>query len=269
MIRVNLLESLGPNKGRADSLVGTGGASAFISRRETLLGFACLGIAGAALFVQLGGPGRGEDAAATLSVGGTVEEEKSLIHYIEEEEAAEATESEENLGDPGWNQELADAVEENAAVPAKVQGAERATPPDRATADSAPSVLRRDSRLESKSTDAAQPVTPELSLSQLVVSSEGDALRVFAVTGMQPEYRTFRLEKPSRVVVDLPGVRLTLPRGQLEQAPDHPQVSRIRAGQYQIDPPRARLVLDVTSFPDVEILPQFNGLYLVITERSQ
>jgi hypothetical protein len=106
-------------------------------------------------------------------------------------------------------------------------------------------------------------------LQQLVVSSKDETLRIFAVTGMLPEYSTFRLDNPKRVVIDLPGVRLTLPREQHDQAPDHPQVTRIRAGQYQTNPPRARIVLDVTSYPEVEVLPQFNGLYLVVTERPR
>ena len=43
----------------------------------------------------------------------------------------------------------------------------------------------------------------------------------------------------------------------------------VRAGQYQTSPAVARIVLDVSSFPDVQVLPQFNGLYLVVTGASE
>ena len=266
MIRVNLLEALGAHEGRFESFVRTGGASAFVSRREVLLGFACLSIAGALLFFQLDGMGS-DGLAAALPAGETpiVKDEKPLIRYMDEESATVPGGTEEDLQEPSLTSAAADVVETGANTSAPEPSVE----PDEAVTVSAVPPAQADLHLDLQADDATQPTATLPTLSQLVVSSEGGVLRIFAATGTQPEYSTFLLDKPKRVVVDLPGVRLTLPRGRLEQLPDHPQVSRIRAGQYQMNPPRARIVLDVSSFPDVEILPQFNGLYLVITERSR
>lgn len=264
MIRVNLLEALGAREGRIESVLRTGGASAFISRREVLLGFACLGIAGALLFFQLGGSGSdGLTAVLPADEIPIVKDEKPLIRYMDEESGTVPGGTEEDPREP--SPPAADVAETGANRFAQEPSVE----PDKAVRDSATPTAQPDPPRQPQTADAKQPAATGPVLSQLVVSSEGGVLRIFAVTGTQPEYSTFLLDNPKRVVVDLPGVRLTLPRGRLEQSPDHPQVSRIRAGQYQTNPPRARIVLDVSSFPDVEILPQFNGLYLVVTERSR
>ena len=255
MIRVNLLEAVGGDEGRLESLVRTGVGFAFITRREVLLGFLCLGIAGAALFYQLRSPG--EDAPATPPDGPTAIAEASPIVEIDKPEKApnEVAETAETIaseqGAPG------ESTTED-LVGGTQQEADELDPGDEKVGAQAETADVR---------GADTPTTAKLAtLTQLVVSSRGDTLLVFAATGTQPKYRTFRLDSPNRIVVDLPGVRLALPREQHKQTPGHPQVKRVRAGQYQVRPPQSRIVLDVTSFPEVEILPQFNGLYLVVKE---
>jgi len=270
MIRVNLLEGVGGDEGRLESLVRTSGGSAFIARREGLLGFLCLGLAGAALFYQLRNPG--EDAPATPPDGPTAIAEASPIIEIDKPEAApnEAAETiASEQGAPG------ESTTEDLAAEAQQEASEETPPVEDLPANDQPDKLnpaeeevgvQAPSEVEAADAGGADaPTTAKpAALTQLVVSSRGDTLRIFAATGTQPKYRTFRLDSPNRIVVDLPGVRLALPRAQHKQTPDHPQVQHVRAGQYQAKPPQSRIVLDVTSFPEVEILPQFNGLYLVV-----
>ena len=112
MIRVNLLEALGAHEGPVESLLRTGGASAFISRREVLLGFACLSIAAAALFFQLGGPG-GDGPAAALAAGETPieKDKKPLIRYMDRESAAVPAGTEEDPQEPSLRASAADVIE--------------------------------------------------------------------------------------------------------------------------------------------------------------
>ena len=64
-------------------------------------------------------------------------------------------------------------------------------------------------REETETANAGGAKTPTTAkpaaLTQLVVSSRGDTLRIFAATGTQPKYTTFRLDRPNRLVVDMPG----------------------------------------------------------------
>ncbi|MDA1314204.1 MAG: AMIN domain-containing protein [Acidobacteria bacterium] len=265
MIRVNLLQPIGAREGRVESLIRTGGASSFISRREVLLGLGCLAIAAGALVFQFGGSGDG---------GRTAAEETPLVStppqpLIRDLDADHQAASAATPGAPGRLDTAADVT--------SAAGADDAAPADA----NASNVVE----LEPLATNPTGEVEPSMPaapptassrlaadapvLHQLVLSSQGETLRIFAATGMQPKYSMFRLDNPKRIVIDLPGVRLTLPTDHHTQTPDHPPVSRIRAGQYRTNPPSARIVLDVTSYPEVEVLPQFNGLYLIVTERPR
>jgi hypothetical protein len=271
MIRVNLLHPIGHREGRIESLIRTGGASAFISRGEVLLGLACLAIAAGVLLFQFGGSGEQgrADAAETPLVSPP---KQPLIRDINADHQAASGET------PG-----APVGGDATAAAASAAGVDETAPDDAIASNLVePLTAETSSKVEPAAPAASpppaadpqpkpaqQPPAAAAVLQQLVVSAEGETLRIFAATGMQPEYSTFRLDNPKRVVIDLPGVRLSLPRDQQEQTPDHPQVSRIRAGQHQTNPPRVRIVLDVNSYPEVEALPQFNGLYLIVTERAR
>jgi hypothetical protein len=116
---------------------------------------------------------------------------------------------------------------------------------------------------------AIAPSVEGSQMHQFFVSTVQGAVRVFVGVGVVPKYETFRLENPNRIVVDLPGVTVALPPDKLDQMVDHPQVQRVRAAQHRVDPPVARLVLDVNSFPKVEFFPQFNGLYIRVSENTE
>lgn len=262
MIRVNLLHPIGTHEGRVESLIRTGGASSFTSRREVLVGLACLVLAAGALFFQLGASGDAE-LAAVEDAPVVSTPRPPVIRDLDSGRAASTANAAEPVEDGGITSNPAEPLgSEDTGKPEPVAPSVQAA--SQRTAEEAPPGTPP---ATGSAPIASQPPTTNTPvLQQLVVSSQGESLRIFALTGTLPEYATFQLDKPKRVVVDMPGVRLALPRDQTEQAPDHPPVSRIRVGQYQTNPPRVRIVLDVTSYPDVEVLPQFNGLYLVVTE---
>jgi hypothetical protein len=106
-------------------------------------------------------------------------------------------------------------------------------------------------------------------LSRLSVSQESAALEIFVSLDHTPQYQMFRAEQPNRIVIDLSDTRHTIPREGRERSLSNPFVHAIRIAQYQLDPPRVRLVLDVESFPDVRILPQATGLLIRVSGGGQ
>ena len=218
-------------------------------------------MAAGALFFQLGGSGDAESVAA----------EEAPLTWTPREPLIRDIDAGRQAASPGAPQPPngAETVVPGGDVEATQGDAIASGPVDALMPEESDETNRAASSSQAESPQETSPAADVPVLQELVVSSETETLRVFALTGMLPEYSTFRLDKPKRIVVDLPGVRLSLPHDQREQTPDHPQVNRIRAGQYQTNPPRARIVLDVTSYPDVEVLPQFNGLYLIVTEIPQ
>ena len=90
-------------------------------------------------------------------------------------------------------------------------------------------------------------------LTQLRQATQGNLVQVVVITDGTPAYKTFRVDNPNRVVIDIPGFRVAIPKPQRSQAISHPSMERVRVGQYQADPPVSRIVFDVVSFPDVQI----------------
>ena len=97
-------------------------------------------------------------------------------------------------------------------------------------------------------------------LRQLRQVTQGNLVQVVVVTDGTPAYKTFRVDNPNRVVIDIPGFRVAIPKPQRSQLISHPSMERVRVGQYQADPPVSRIVFDVVSFPDVEISSQPGSL---------
>ena len=98
------------------------------------------------------------------------------------------------------------------------------------------------------------PVSPSGGrLTQLRQVTQGNLVQVVIMTEGTPTYTTFRVDNPNRVVIDIPGFRVAIPKPQRSQPISHPSMERVRVGQYQADPPVSRIVFDVVSFPDVQI----------------
>ena len=85
----------------------------------------------------------------------------------------------------------------------------------------------------------------------------------------RPSYNKFQLNNPDRVVIDIDNARVGLRRSNLVQNVDHPLVRRIRVGQFKQAPWVARLVLDVTEFPNLLLFPHSGGLDIQVTKSGQ
>jgi hypothetical protein len=262
MMRVNLLRGRPGAGGRMQAAMTPGSSHAFVSRKELLLGSVFLLLGCVILFTQfkkfeaapfdnaiLGALGGDPDGpgAPDMGAAGTpspVEPEEPVLLQATLDAPTES---------PG--------VEPDAPAAAGVEVAASGTSPEAGVASAGGSAAQQSSAAETPaSLGPANPAGGELR--QMFVSFVDDAVRVFAGTGNVPAYESFHLENPNRVVVDLPGVVVRLPADKLDQTVTHPQVQRVRAAQLSADPPVARLVLDVSSFPKVEFFPQFNGLYI-------
>ena len=263
MIRVNLLKAKSSSAGGLESLETPRDAT-FIARREIALGALFL-IAGALfLFFQF----RLWQSSGPVVAGSEQASQGEYIDAIMDEETADSTDT--------LSQELGASGPEVAADTSGYEGSSRSQRAGASPDPTEPAAPQLSVSPEGAApADKPSPGTgtslagPSSKLTQLVVSRTDEALRIFALTGQAPEYSTFRLDSPKRVVVDLKGVQVGLPRSQIQQTIGHSQVLRVRVGQFQIQPPKARLVLDVESYPEIEFLPQFNGLYLVVTGQRQ
>ena len=98
--------------------------------------------------------------------------------------------------------------------------------------------------------------------------TQPDALVVRAQTGSAPKHKSFELNKPDRLVIDLPGCSLDVPREQRSQQVDHPPVERVRINLFQKSPPVVRLVLDLARMPQYQINPSPAGLDIRVPEAS-
>jgi hypothetical protein len=261
MIRVNLLRGRPGAGGKMQAAMTPGSSHAFVSRKELLLGSVFLLLGCVILFTQfkkfeaapfddailgsLGGDLGGRGAPDLSAAGASpVEPEEPVMLQATLDAPTES---------PG--------VEADASAAAGLDAAASGASPEAGMASAGGSAAQQSGAAETPaSLGPANPAGGELR--QMFVSFVDDAVRVFAGTGNVPVYESFHLENPNRVVVDLPGVVVRLPADKLDQTVTHPQVQRVRAAQLSADPPVARLVLDVSSFPKVEFFPQFNGLYI-------
>ncbi len=240
MIRVNLLKAKSGSGGR---LASPGGSLALISRREGLLGVIFLLLGAGVLGWQLSDFG---DSGESLT---------AASGSLDPAAAKPAPQDGVAAGEP-------DAVR-GEPEPANSEPSESSSPPGPASEPAAEPDVRPASSDAQEVQRAAGTSSPGR-LTQLVASEEGDRLRVFVATGSKPVYRSFRLDDPPRWVIDLPGVQVALERGQRELSVSHPLVQRVRVAQNSMTPLKARIVLDLVGGPEVEILPQINGLYVIV-----
>jgi hypothetical protein len=103
-----------------------------------------------------------------------------------------------------------------------------------------------------------------VTLSEIRIERQAGALQIFAATDGLPEYKLFRVDNPERVVIDMPGVRLDVPRPGRDLPVGHSIVQHVRVAQNQLDPPLVRLVLEVSSFPELQVVPRADGLMISV-----
>jgi cytoskeletal protein RodZ len=104
-----------------------------------------------------------------------------------------------------------------------------------------------------------------VTLSAVNVLDVAGGLQIFAATTGRPEYKLFRVENPNRVVIDMPGTWMEIPREGREQQVSHSIIKQLRVAQNQLDPPMVRLVLEVSSFPELQVVPREDGLTISVT----
>lgn len=250
MIRVNLLKAKSGSGGR---LASPGGPLAFISRREVLLAVIFLLLGAGVLGWQLSDFGNSGESLTAVSGGIEPPAAKPAPQdsVAAGEPDAARGEPEPATGEP----ELGTSEPSESSSPLGSASEPAAEPTVRPASSDAQEVQR-----------AAGTSSPGR-LTQLVTSEEGDRLRVFVATGSKPVYRSFRLDDPPRWVIDLPGVQVALERSQRELSVSHPLVQRVRVAQNTMTPLKARIVLDLVGGPEVEILPQINGLYVIVAPK--
>lgn len=263
MIRVNLLQNRREPVDGLEAAIAATGASAFINRREVVVGALFLALGAGILYlnsVMSAGSEQEIRVVAPASEGGALRP-AAAIEVVPIEAAGTET---------GARMETALAARTEVTAPAPIEAA-----PQEPAGDIAAAVAPQESGAMGP---LARPATPPATvhalapspapapasvageLSRLEVSGQGTGLRILATIGTQPAYQMFRLNSPNRVVVDLSGATLALPASQRQIAPSHPLVERIRIAQFQVSPPRVRMVLDVSEFPEVTIERGPSGL---------
>ncbi len=93
--------------------------------------------------------------------------------------------------------------------------------------------------------------------------AQGLEIAIGPVSGITPQ--TQRVEGPDRIVLDIPN---SVPATRLRQiAVNSPEVKSVRIGQYKSDPPVTRIVLDLASNCDYQVVPA-DGKLLVKVQAT-
>jgi len=120
--------------------------------------------------------------------------------------------------------------------------------------------------IETKEGPPADSVKKASELSMFEVKEEDGALRLLiSANGKIESYRSFFLDKPLRLVIDIPNVALRQPQKFISVI--HPIIEVIRLGQHQ---DKVRLVIDFrsTSKPPYQISQTDNSLLILIKNTS-
>ena len=103
-------------------------------------------------------------------------------------------------------------------------------------------------------------------ITAVTFETQPEALMVRVRASGAPKPKSFELDKPDRLVIDLPGCSLDVPRDQYSQRVDHPPVERVRVSLFQESPPVVRLVLDLARMTRYQITPSTTGLDIRLPE---
>lgn len=258
MIRINLLESL-PEGDNVQAALHPGGASAFITKKEVLLGGS---------FLLLG----------AVILGGLFLTQSGRDMLPGDDPAEEASASETPIVEPPTPPEPPPPAEPVAAAPAEsATEPESPEPTQPAPMLTATVVSRSPARTERAAPEAPAPAeaaTPPPSrnpqtwaaaarLTDLTVEPLGSQLRIFLSVKGECDVKTFNLDNPGRVVVDVEPARLAMRTRTFEVG--HPLIQRIRVAQNQLDPPKVRLVMDAVDLPDMIIVDRSGGFEFMVT----
>ena len=242
MIRIDLFRRRANHPELVDRMAEPGGASAFVSKREIIVGVVLLFVAFALLATQLYDPYDRELVAEnSYPVDSAVLQPQPPAPEPAAVVPSEPEVAEEVVEEPPETAPV--TVHEPEPEPEQVEPL--ATPP---------------------STESASTVA---TLSKLDIAVADGVVEIRLRAGRELESSWFTLPDPSRVVVDLKDTNLQME--QRSQSIDHPTIKGLRIAQYQLEPMKVRMVIDVESRPEITITPQPDGLTIraVPQEKAQ
>jgi hypothetical protein len=232
MIRINLLKGRAGSADRLPPALTTDGISSkFLPQRELVLAVALAAIGGGIIAAQVFGvfeePADDTYVAVYERPGGPPPAARP---------APEPEPTIEPLPDP----ELVDASAEPAAP---------APNPARAVAAAVAPVPPIESSADSSIGDS-----PSYTVAGLRLVEWGEAIEVFVDVEGAPEYRSFWVNNPDRLVLDLEDAELS-------RSDVHPLISQLRVAQNSFDLPIVRIVVEtVRNEGPIEITAAFGGI---------
>lgn len=234
MIRINLLkERAGSNDLLPPALDASGTPSRFLTKRELVLALALVTIGGGIIAAQL--MGIFEESPA---------DDEPLVATYERPTAPEPAAP---VSAPPAS--ASPALETASSV--SVEPAIAESPAPSATPVVAPTDFPAEREFGAE---------PTYIVTALKLVPEGQAIEVLAEVQGQPEYRSFWLKNPDRLVIDLQDAELRVPPGELSQPSSHPLIRQLRAAQNSYEPPLVRIVVETGREGPVEITAAAAGI---------
>lgn len=235
MIRINLLKGRGgSNVVLPPALDASGTPSRFLTKREIILALALVTIGGGIIAAQVFGifsepPSDDEPLVATY---GRPPAPRSTPPPASETPAVEAA----------------------PIVPSEPTVADAPVPVEPETPVAAPvvSVQERPER--------EFGAEPAHTVSALRLVPWGQAIEILAEVQGQPQYRSFWLANPDRLVIDVEDAELRVSPAELSRTNPHPLIRQLRAAQNSFEPPLVRIVVETERDGPVEITANAAGI---------
>lgn len=233
MIRINLLKGRpGSNAVLPPALDASGTPSRFLTKREIILALALVAIGGGIIAAQVLGifrPPPSDDEPLVATYGAPPASRQASPPSAESPAA-----------------EIAPVVaSEPPVAEAPVQ------PPATVVtlAATAPPKPEREFGAEPSHTIVALKLVPW-----------GEAIEVLAQVQGQPQYRSFWLANPDRLVIDVEDAELRVSTAELSRTSPHPLIRQLRAAQNSFEPPLVRIVVETERDGPVEITATAAGI---------
>lgn len=272
MIRINLLDGL-PRGAAVQAKLRRGGASAFLSGREAILGGLFLLLGAVILTVVFAlSPSSPEEAGAGAS--STVGERSPEAPPPQSAPASASASAPDRVAEseplvvadvivpPSMKSQTKSNGPESAASPGVDEPA--ADGPGPTKAPDTPEANADSPRTPEPTTTPGPGWDEAARVTALEVRPLGRQLEVFLrVEGADVDISTFNLDNPGRIVVDVKNARLEMRAG--SRSVSHPLLQKVRIAQNLFDPPRVRLVMDVGELPDMVIVDRSGGFVFLVT----
>ncbi|MDA0204250.1 MAG: AMIN domain-containing protein [Acidobacteria bacterium] len=238
MIRINLLKGrAGSNDSLPPALDASGAPSRFLTKREIVLALALVAI------------GCGIIAAQVLGVFREPLSDDEPLVAIYERPAA-PTPPPAVAGEPP-------AVAAVPIVPSEPPIAAAPVQSETSIVTAEPPVQERPER--------EFGAAPTHTVAALKLVPWGQAIEILAEVQGQPQYRSFWLTNPDRLVIDVEDAELRVSPSELSRASPHPLIRQLRAAQNSFEPARVRIVVETVRDGPVEITANGVGISVKIS----